>query len=339
LFIQNIFLEGFRNFTNFSTEFHPQTNLIYGCNGVGKTSILEAIFFLSFRKSFLNVKKTDLINYNQQKLIIRASIESNTVFHTIKVILDTNFSILMDEKKQSIIDINRYFNPVYFSSANYSMYVENKPYLRRLFNRFIFSVYPLYMHYVFRYNHAIKQKNYLLKSNVHISTLSSWNRELSRESVNIMKLRKMFINDLNTEILNKFNIPLEIYYQPSHQNSDEINEESIFIELEKVLKNEIKLGRLIKGVHLDSYKIKRNMKDLMFFSSGEKKINLLIIYLAFLQLFKKVRNDYPVFLIDDYDTAMDTQNIEFLISHYPHMQIIATSVRENSKFNRVINLQ
>ena len=63
-----------------------------------------------------------------------------------------------------------------------------------------------------------------------------------------------------------------------------------------------------------------------------------MIYIAFIELFKKLKKDYPVFLLDDFDTAIDSRNIEILTGYYPKMQIIATSVNRYDSFNRLIEL-
>jgi recombinational DNA repair ATPase RecF len=112
----------------------------------------------------------------------------------------------------------------------------------------------------------------------------------------------------------------------------------IFQRFEKLLQSEIMYKRTLAGPHLDNFDFRLDGKQLKLYSSGEKKINLLMIYIAFIELFKKFRNDYPVFLVDDFDTAMDTGNINFLIDNYPDLQVIATSVNERSGFDRSIEL-
>ena len=92
------------------------------------------------------------------------------------------------------------------------------------------------------------------------------------------------------------------------------------------------------GPHLDRFSLFLDEKNLRFYSSGEKKINLLMLYISFIMLYKKEKKEYPVFLIDDYDTAIDRENIDFLMNHYPDMQIIATSVNKNSDFDQLIEL-
>ena len=63
-----------------------------------------------------------------------------------------------------------------------------------------------------------------------------------------------------------------------------------------------------------------------------------MVYLAFINLFYRCQNDFPVFLFDDYDVAMDEKNLNFIIDSFPKMQIIATSVFKNDKFGNLFEL-
>jgi recombinational DNA repair ATPase RecF len=73
-------------------------------------------------------------------------------------------------------------------------------------------------------------------------------------------------------------------------------------------------------------------RKLALFSSGEKKKYLLMLYMAYVEMFRQARGEYPVLLIDDFDAAMDERNLDFLMGHFPAMQLIATSVAENKRF-------
>lgn len=149
-----------------------------------------------------------------------------------------------------------------------------------------------------------------------------------------------FVGRLNKEIGRKFGGSrrgLCIEYLPSFPVDTE-NKAGYFQLLEKRMQSEIMYKRSLIGPHLDNFEIRLNGKNLKFYSSGEKKINLLMIYIAFMEYFKGLKNDYPVFLVDDFDTAIDAGNIEFLIDNCPDLQVIATSVTKSDGFDRLIEL-
>lgn len=358
MIIKNLKITGFRNLKNIQVSFSKNKNLIYGFNGAGKTSILETIFLPAFGKSFLNVKKSEIVNDKANSFSIQIytidknrdnkdtnSLTNNDFENTISTYYTNDkgkFILLLNDKKSNIFEVNKYLYPLLFSSSNYNLYIESKTHIRKLMDRFLFGIESLYIHYLLSYNKALKQKNYLLKTQHNLDELSSWNKILSEMSDKVVGTRMTFIETLNKEIKNKFNRDLTINYRPSFnliQNTTGISPEFFFTQLEKLKKSEIMHKRSLQGIHLDHFDIRLNRKDLKLYSSGEKKINLLLLYIVFIQLFKELKNEYPIFLVDDFDTAIDERNIDFLIENYPDLQVIATSVKRNDRFDRLIELK
>lgn len=338
MIIENLKIEGLRNLKGREFSFCESKNLIHGENGTGKTTVLEAIFIPAFGKSFLNIKKSELVSYGEDKFFL--DLTCKTLHGANKIgayFSNKKFSLLLNNKNTTLVEINRYLHPVVFSSANYNQYIESKPYARKMIDRFIFGVDSLYIHYILSYNKALKQKNQLLKTRGNVTELRSWNRIMSETAEKIVDKRATFITRLNAEIKKKYAGSLKIEYKPSL--GTKIGKEAIFLELEKMKEIEARCKRCLKGTHLDDFSIHLNSRNLKFHSSGEKKINLLMVYISFIELFNNIHNDYPIFLIDDYDTAIDERNIAFLIDHYPDLQVIATSVNKNSGFDQLIELK
>jgi len=339
LIVLDLYLNGFRNLNSFDVSFVDSKNLIYGNNGVGKTSVLEALFILGFRKSFLNVKIKDTLNYNKNDYIIKASIESTKkgLFELKGIYRDNKLNIYLSNKKKNIVDINEYYYPLFFSSSNYTQYIESVSLIRKLIDRFIFGVNKIYYNNLINYNKALKNKNYLLKFKSTDIEISSWNKVLADLSFEIMRKRIFFINEIN-EILKLISKDLKIVYEPSINNLENLNKENIYLEYEKLKNKEINIRKNLKGIHLDKYYLIKNNKNLKFFSSGEKKIGLIYIYIAYIELFFKLRKEYPIFFTDDFDTAIDKNNVGIVLNNYPDIQVIATSVNKNNFFNNYINI-
>ncbi len=347
MIVKNLKISGFRNLKNFQVSLCKNKNLIHGNNGAGKTSILEAIFLLGFGKSFLNVKKSDILNDNSFQFTIHLSaVNAHGRQNSISALYKENFFLFLNNKKSDIFEINNYLYPVFFSSSNYSLYIESKTHIRKLVDRFLFGINSLYIHYLLSYNRALRQKNYLLKTKHNIDEITSWNKIISEMSEKIIDIKMKFIAILNEEIGNKFDSDkdLQMKYTPSFDIDTNRNEKNIskirfFEQLEKRKSSEILYKRSLVGPHLDHFEMHLNNKNLKFYSSGEKKINLLKIYIAFIELFKGMKHKYPVFLMDDFDSAIDEKNIDFLIKNYPDLQVIATSVNKNNRFDQLIELR
>ena len=76
--IKTLSIYTFRNLTEVHLVLSPFFNLIVGENGAGKSSILEAVYFLSHGRSFRGHVLEALIQFNQQKTILQALINTGT---------------------------------------------------------------------------------------------------------------------------------------------------------------------------------------------------------------------------------------------------------------------
>ncbi|MBN2400681.1 DNA replication/repair protein RecF [candidate division KSB1 bacterium] len=334
--VKNLQINGFRNLKKFNIRFGDLKNLLYGVNGSGKTSIIEALYLLGFGKSFLQANKQDMTNFNSSGFFIRADIAGKSGVNTLNASYEKNFAMQLNNEKSPLAEIGKYLYPLFFSSLNYNLFIDHNPHFRKMIDRFIFGVHALYLHHILRYNHLVKQKNFLLKKlgkPINNSELDSWNKLLSVTGFEIVKKRMSFINQLNNEIKASFSSELKINYLPSLLANKEISETSLLRDLQLVKNAEMKYRGCLLGPQRDRFALMVSDKKMQLFSSGEKKKHLLIIYLAFINMFYRAHNDFPVFLIDDYDVAMDFKNLNFIIDHFPQMQIIATSVAKNDKFD------
>ena len=90
---------------------------------------------------------------------------------------------------------------------------------------------------------------------------------------------------------------------------------------------------------VDGFEFRLKSKNLKFYSSGERKIHLLMVFIAFIELFKRIKMQSPVFLIDDFDTTFDNKNLDLLLDSCPDIQVIASSVHKFDRFDRLIELK
>ena len=216
--VKKLQINGFRNLNKFTIEFGDSKNLIYGVNGSGKTSIIEALYMLGFGKSFLNVSKAEMINFDSPGFYIHAEILNKTAENSLSASCEKKFKLLVNSEKGSLNDIGKHLYPLFFSSLNYNLLIDHNPYFRKMIDRFIFGAHVLYLHHLLRYNHLVKQKNSLLKKlakPINYSELDSWNKLLSATGFEIVSKRMNFIKHLNNEIGEAFVSDLKIDYHPA----------------------------------------------------------------------------------------------------------------------------
>ena len=99
MIVKNLTLKNFRNHDYSTYEFQKGLNIIHGPNGIGKTNIVEAIYYLSTVKSFRTTDDSNLIKNGVGNAEINASISEGEITRKIRVMLSKDGKrILLNNK-------------------------------------------------------------------------------------------------------------------------------------------------------------------------------------------------------------------------------------------------
>ena len=207
MILKKISLHNFRNFSDLSFDFDENLTIIIGGNSLGKTNLLEAIYFAVLGIGFREEKEDELITINKDESLVESFFDFKK----------TIFRFLINLKKyQSLVDKNYYINGVkkghwsylkeqmnvvLFSPEQVSI-VTGAPQLRReYFNKLISSFDYEYKKRLINYNNALRKRNKILeKHNNQVdldSQLDFWNNYLEKEGDYLTKTRSVYVEFLN----------------------------------------------------------------------------------------------------------------------------------------------
>jgi len=298
-----------RNFDKLVCEFTKNVNLIFGANGKGKTTILEAIHILSLSKSFRPGLKQNIIKHGENKFSL-----SSEIIHKEKNKTNISYSIYKDQRRIKINkkQINKLSDlvgifPVVIMSPEDSDIISGPPQAGRNYINKLFSVVD--KHYLLtlqNYKKALKQKREALFMNED-SHIEAWNHQMAVYGTKIWKKRKDFLQ-IFQEIFKKVWSELEPETTAEIKiKSPLILEEKAFLQnIKKTSQKEKDSKRALFGPHIDRllfvYK-NSSIKD--FGSHGEKKIYLSALKLAEAQFIEKQTKKSPVVLMDDLFAKLD----------------------------------
>ncbi len=334
VFLKQIELKNFRNYTDINLSFEKGTILIIGNNGQGKTNLLESIYYLSSGKSHRSASQLDLINWDSDFFLVRAKVEdSNDKLIELQLGSDNNLKIRVDKvyqkRKTDFINI---VPSVIFNPDDLNL-VKGSPFYRRNYmDEILEKVIKGYSKHRNQYGKILNQRNSLLKSMskdkklLNSSTFDVWNEKLIKYGVSIIKYREKMLNSIRGkffEIIDYFfkNSNAEIDYIPSWYRKVQKpigNIENIKEEYESHLKNNIerdlKLRTTTIGPHRDDLFIRFGGKDVRTFGSqGQQRIATLCLKLCELFLLKEKLGKYPLFLLDDVLSELDLKRKKLLI--------------------------
>ncbi len=337
----NLELYNFRNYEYEEISFSDGVNIIHGENGMGKTNILEAVYYFSYGRSFRSGGK-EVIKDGEKESRISLSFENRErkLESDIKFLSGKRKEIYINEielKKTSQLLGN--FICVLFTPDEMSI-IKGMPELRRKFcDSSIMPLRPGFIRELIKYRNILAQKTALLKSRQY-ETLDIWNEKLAETGSRIMNLRSSYIERINQkarEIQKEISCgkeELSLIYSPSVKLGENYLE-----KLTEYKEKEKENLFCMVGVHRDDVDIYINGKLAKNYASqGQIRTAVLSLKLAETEIIKEETGEYPVMLLDDILSELDKNRREFLISHIKGKQIIITCTDVENYFKENANI-
>jgi len=333
--ITNLKLKNFRNHTNIDLKFSNYKNIIIGNNGIGKTNIVEAIYYLALTKSFRTNHDEVLIKANEEFAVIEATIVDKISNNYKIVITKEGKNIKIDNNTIRILsDYISKINVILFTGEDMKLIKDNPSTHRKLINMELSEFNNEYLKLLSMYNKVLKQRNTYLKSmflngNIPIDYLDILTDKLIDLGLKIYNIRKNYIDEINSyindifkKVVKKEN--LQIKYISNYEKKDK---ETLIKNYKKLEQKDINYGKTHLGIHIDDFifEIKnRPAKD--FLSEGELKNAILAFKLSEIKYCIGVKNRTPILILDDLFSELDNKKINSLIGNFKkNFQIIITT--------------
>jgi DNA replication and repair protein RecF len=333
--------KNFRNLSNQIISFNEKINCIIGNNGNGKTNILEAIYYMVYKKSFrknnsfpqcLSIDgdtpeisfSAALLN-NERKTI---SLSSKITNSSNSYYLDGN--IIKKRPDLELIMVNPFDSYQFHNSKSF----------RRNWMDDKFS--QLDIHYkktLKKYNNILKFRNNLLskRPSKFLDQIKSIDLDFAILSFELIKTRCETVNNLNKYLQTIFNsvfeesIKLEIVVNSKFKR---LSVEEIHNALQSGLNKDCSSFVTSYGVHRDDYILLFNgMNIFEFCSLGQQKMGYLSLLFAYIKLFRYKFKYYPIVLIDDISGELDQIRWSKLIQYLKdcEFQVLITTANERFK--------
>jgi len=331
--INSIKLKNFRNHLETELTFTDGINVLFGNNGVGKTSILEAISISSISKSFVTNTDVTLINKDANQYHI-----STNCTNDFDIPYKINISFATKHPKEISTNIEKRLLPkdiigeipLVVLSPDYKKITSGSPEFRRQFiNGLLSQASKNYLEKLYEHRKILKQRNSMLsqfkgnltKNNENLlPILSQWTQALINVSSTLIVRRNDFINDFNPIFIEAYNSisnskeEVNIVYQPDSINEIIINQNQVIEILEQrsqtILNSEIKRSTTLFGSQKDDIKICINGGTAKEYASqGQHKSLLIAIKSAEFQYLLEKKNETPIILFDDIFSELDNIRI------------------------------
>lgn len=327
--IENIKIRNFRNIKRIDQQTCPGLNIFIGENAQGKTNILEAIYVLGSGTSFRSNTDCQLLNFDANDFFIKAR------YHYLERIIDAEIKYDLNRKKNIIINskktgqnhIDR-LRVVLFTPDDLYL-IKGSPLKRRKFIDFLLKqISKDYNYFLENYSKILKKRNLLLKrEQANTKTFKLLNEVFIETSARIIMDRINLVNiidETTDSIYKKINEnqhALKIRYALSFPvDSGKINLDILKENLNKQIKinldNEKIRKKSLVGPHLDDINIYQDEKlARQYASQGQQRTIAVSLKLAEIFTFKKIRDYYPVFLLDEVLAELDENKKKKLVDY------------------------
>lgn len=342
MYIKNIKLNNFRNYSNQEIDLEKEINLFVGDNAQGKTNILEAIFLCAIGKSFRAKKEKELIKLDEQNACVEIEFEKSDRIGKIKIELSEKKNVFINGIKQNkLSDILGNINIVMFSPDDIEILKSGPAKRRRFLNIIISQLRPKYVYCLNMYLKTLEQRNNYLRQikieNKPKELLEIWDEKLAEYANNIFYYR----NDFIEKIKNKIN---KIHNEIT-ENKEEIKVKYITdcVDKDKYLKElknswdtDIQKGYTTKGIHRDDFYVYINGKQVNIYGSqGQNRTAILSLKLSELEIIYDEIGEYPILLLDDFMSELDSKRIENFLKSVSNTQILITCTDEFTISNKM----
>lgn len=329
--LNRLSIQHFRNLNNLCCELSPRFNLFFGENGAGKTSILEAIYYLGLGKSFRTSQFNRIIQQNAQQFMLVANLtdSSQHILGVERKITGEHTLKLDGEKQKSIATITKLL-PIQFMSPMSYRFFHDGPKIRRQFLDWaLFHVEPSYLTIWKQLQRILKQRNSALKLKQSVSV---WDSEFVRLAKQIDQLRRHIFNlllPICKQQLQQLLPNFEFNFEYKRGWPDGVELQDLLIE--QAMRDR-QLGYTYFGPQRADFQLiyaDIAVQDIL--SQGQQKLAAYALHLSQGILLHQQKQTSPIYLIDDLPSELDSSNRLKIIQLLENLQaqVCITGISEH----------
>jgi DNA replication and repair protein RecF len=320
--LHSISLVQFKNYVGQGFQFTRRIVGICGPNGVGKTNLLDAIYYLCFTKSYFGRSDAQNAHAGLAGFRIEGSFELNDKMRSaLCIVRDTGrkeFSLDGDAYEKFALHVGR-FPCVIIAPDDIGIITEGSETRRRFTDAILSQLDPEYLQRLINYNKILQQRNSCLKSMADnrirdINLLDVYDEQLVPDGNYIFNKRNEFLDECLVLVK-------DLYKQISGNNEavNIIYESQLHrAPFDKILKSmrekDMLLQRTNGGIHKDDLQIFLNNQVFKNIASqGQRKSLLFALKLAEFEMLRINKKFPPLLLLDDVFEKLDEQRMHNLL--------------------------
>ena len=320
--LKHLSILNYKNIEEAELDFSPGLNCVIGCNGEGKTNLLDAIRFLSLCKSLGVTQDSLCIRHEQDFFMPKGQYEcEDDTLEEIQCSLKRGQKKIMRRQGKPYKRLAEHIGliPIVLVSPSDGLLIAGGSEERRRFIDVVISQMDLpYLDSLTRYNKALLQRNALLKMEPPCDTeiLSLWEEQMAIEGEFIYQRRQKYIDEFIPIFQRYYNLIAQDHEQVSLSYISHCQRGPLLEVIQRDRYKDLAVGYSLHGIHRDDlemlingYPIKREG------SQGQNKTMLVALKLAQYEFLHHTgTGTRPILLLDDIFDRLDAQRVERIVN-------------------------
>ena len=322
MYLQKISLVNYKNIVSQSFDFQKKINCFVGENGVGKTNVLDAIYYLSFSKSYFNSVAIQNIRHGESFFMIEGDYLLNQRNEKIVCSLKKGQKKVLKRNGKSYEKFSEHIGQlplVIISPADRDLVTEGSDTRRKFIDGVISQQNNTYLKDLISYNKVLSQRNALLKYFAANRTFDALNlgvydEQLSQYGSRIYKVRKSFLEEFIPIFNQKHQIISGDKERVNLRYKSQLHDFSMETLLNKSLAKDKIIQHTTSGIHKDDLSFEIGAFPIKKFGSqGQQKSYLIALKLAQFEFIKQQSLVTPILLLDDIFDKLDENRVSQII--------------------------
>ncbi|GGZ78597.1 DNA replication/repair protein RecF [Algibacter mikhailovii] len=322
MILKSLSLLNYKNFNDKSFIFNEKINCIVGNNGIGKTNVLDAIYHLSFGKSYFNPVATQNIKHDEDFFVINGNYEKEDKTEKVAISLKRGQKKVIKRNGKAYEKFSDHigFLPlVIISPADRDLITEGSSTRRKFIDSVISQSDKGYLNQLINYNKILAQRNALLKyfalnHTFNQDTLDVYNTQLTDYGTLIFNKRDSFLKEFipifksRYKAISNGNEVVDLVYR------SDLYENELTTLLKSIINKDRALQYTSVGIHKDDLQFNIASHPIKKFGSqGQQKSFLIALKLAQFDFIKAQSGVNPILLLDDIFDKLDEQRVAQII--------------------------
>ncbi len=318
--LDSITIANYKNIAEAQLDFSPGVNCLIGNNGMGKTNVLDTVYYLSFCKSSRNAsERAAVIKHGEDFMMLKGSYTRRGAAEQITVAMqrDKRKSVRRNGKEYVRLSQHIGLLPlVMVSPMDWDLIRGSGEERRKLMNQIISQTDAEYLDCVIRYTKAVEQRNSMIRHQYRDPLLyESVEETMCRAATEIHHKRAEWINVFTPIFMRYYEAIAGEGEKVRLSYRSQLNDEPMRQILDRNRERDMVIGYTTHGVHRDDIDLQLNGHSMRTTGSqGQCKTYTIALRLAQFDFLRSSVETTPILLLDDIFDKLDAQRVERIVN-------------------------